>query len=196
MGRQIKDNGGGDFKKLDPGTHAAVCNMVVLLDQQRTEWQGQEKIVDQVYIRWEVPSERVEYEVDGVKKEGPMTIGKTYTSSLSERANLRKDLTNWRGREFTDEELQGFDIEGILGKPCQISVTHRESNGKTYQNVTAVVAWPKGIAAIQAENELIYFDAEQPKSLEKLPKWLRDKIGATGLNGHSTDDEFDDDIPF
>ena len=44
--------GGGDFKKVPPGTHTAVCNMVVNLGDQPTTYQGQDTgLKPQVYIR-------------------------------------------------------------------------------------------------------------------------------------------------
>lgn len=204
MGRMVKDTGGGDFKKVPQGTHMAVCNMVAVLDGQKSSWQGQEKIVDQIYIRWEVPGERIEFEIDGVKKEGPMSIGKRYTNSLSEKANLRKDLQGWRGKEFTQDELNGFDIESILGKPCQIIVTHREGgNGNTYANVTGVAGWPKGVESPTAENELIYYAPEEPASYDNLADWLKKLIdeavpvARTSEPAQATPTEdFDDDIPF
>jgi len=36
----------------------------------------------------------------------PMSISKNYTASLSDMATLREDLKNWRGRDFTPEELR------------------------------------------------------------------------------------------
>lgn len=208
MGRKVKDTGGGDFKKVPQGTHQAVCNMVVCLDSQVREWKGERSIVDQVYIRFEVPEERVTYTVDGEEREGPLAIGKLYTSSLSEKANLRKDLEGWRNKAFTKEELKGFDIENVLGKPCQIIVTHRESNGNIYANITGIAGWPRGLEPLKAENELIYYDAENPAAYDKLPNWLQEKIGnavdrTQGLPPSpedeytsTPDDDFNDDIPF
>ena len=202
MGIKVKDTGGGDFKKVPQGTHLAICNMVVDLGDQLTTYKGQEKIAHKIYVRWEVPAERLEYEVDGQKKEGPLAIGKMYTASLSEKANLRKDLEGWRNKSFTQEELQGFDIENVLGTCCQIIVTHKTTESGTYANVTGVAGWPKGIDRPQAENELIYYDAVQTSYYEKLPNWIKEKLGATPepKNGNGSipgpDEDFDDDIPF
>lgn len=56
------DSGGKDFKKVPPGCHFAICNMVVDLGIQETTFQNKAKSQHQVYIRWEVPDERVTYE--------------------------------------------------------------------------------------------------------------------------------------
>lgn len=199
MSTIAKDTGGGDFKKVPEGTHQAVCNMIVDLGNQVTTYMGDESIKRQVYIRWEVPDERVEYEIDGKKIEGPMSIGKTYTLSLGEKANLRKDLQGWRNKAFTPEELKGFDVENVLGACCQISVQHKESNGNTYANVTSVVGWPKGLDRITAENELIKYSQDDTSQFDSLPKWIKEKLGGSiqqQTDAPEPQDDFDDDIPF
>jgi hypothetical protein len=199
------DNGGKEFKKLPPGAHFAICNMMVDCGMQKG-YQG--KPQRKVYIRWEVPDERVEYEKDGVKHEGPCSIGKFYTLSLSEKATLRKDLENWRGKTFTDEEARGFNIVAVLGKCCQLMVTHSESNGKTYANVTGIMGTSKDQKAravtSKPENDLIAFSVEDPdqEAFDRLPNWLKEKIGERIQEGKEQavaaggDEDFDDDIPF
>ena len=60
---------------------------------------------------WELPGEEIE--IEGEMK--PRAISETYTNSLGEKANLRKMLENWRGRAFTQEEMDGFDLRNVLG---------------------------------------------------------------------------------
>ena len=57
-----------DFKLLEPGTHLAICNAVIGVGLQQTIFGSKEK----VYIRWEVPAERVQYEKDGEQVNLPM----------------------------------------------------------------------------------------------------------------------------
>jgi hypothetical protein len=201
-----ESTGGGNYKKVPPGTHRAVCNLVADLGQQRTTWQGQEQVKPQVYLRFETPDERVEYEKDGVKHEGPLSIGATYTASLSEKANLRHILESWRGRGFTQEELKGFDLFNILGKPCLITVSHTEKNGKVYANIVSVTGMLKGMEPPKPENPLLKYSADEPQSLGQLPDWLKKKIGEQVKTVIAGDDDVpaaargadlpDDDIPF
>lgn len=201
-----KETGGKDFKKVPPGAHFAICNMVVDLGLQEG-FSG--KPQHKVYLRWEVPDERVSYEKDGQQIEGPCSIGCMYTLSLSEKANLRKTLENWRGKAFTPAELQGFDITNVLGKACQIMVTHEDANGKTYANVTGVMGVSRDqrerAGKAKAENPLIAYSLEDdPAILQQLPKWLQEKIAnrleaptdPVPSTARSRDDDFDDDIPF
>ena len=195
MGTKVKDTGSGDFKLVPQGTHQAVCNLVVDLGEQSTTYQDVVTMKHQVYLRWEIPGERVEYEIDGNAKEGPMTIGKTYTASLHEKANLRKDLTGWRDQSFTQEELGGFDIESVLGKCCQLVVTHDELKDKTYAKIATVAGWPKGLEKIKAENEPVYYGPEDTAKFNLLPNWIQKKLNG-GEQAELTDVDYDDDIPF
>ncbi len=165
-----QDNGGGDYQRVPQGTHAAICYMVVDLGKQRTEWQGVERVQHKIYVRWELPDERME--VDG--RSVPMSIGKRYTLSLGEKANLRADLESWRGRAFTPEELKGFDVSKLLGVGCFVSVTHDERNGKTYENVASVQALPKSYPRPErTENAHVLFDDEHRQNYDALPAWLQ-----------------------
>lgn len=199
--------GGGDFTPVPAGTHFAVCDQVVDLGKQRivSQMYG-ESIKHQVYIRWQIPAERVEWEVDGAKKEGPAVIGKTYTVSLGDKANLRKDLQAWRGKPFTPDELRGFDIAKLLGVPATITVTHTEKDGKTYANVASLGGIPKGMPKPEAEGDTLLYDAENMGSFERLSKRMQEKVKAQiveevviyqsegGPDGWRQD--LDDDIPF
>src|SRR6185503_19717990 len=177
-----EDNGGKDFKKVPAGCHFAICNMVVDLGIQETTFKGEAKSQHQIYLRWEVPDERVTYEKDGRQGEGPCSIGRTYTLSLSEKANLRKDLENWRGKAFTPEELRGFDVTKIAGTCCQIMVQHKESGNKTYANITGIM----GISRDQRERArgaksevgvVVYsLDDPDPEAYEHLPNWIKEKL--------------------
>lgn len=74
----------------------------------------------------------------------PMLVSEFYTWSLHPKAKLRKHLEAWRGRKFTPEELKVFDVDKIVGVPCQLHITHRETDAGTYANVEAVVPMSKG----------------------------------------------------
>jgi len=195
MPLNVSDKGGGDFKQVPQGTHLAICNMVVDLGLQDSNY----GVKHQLYIRWELPQERLEYEKDGVKHEGPMSIGCFYTASLSEKANLRRDLEGWRGRAFTPEELKGFDVFNVLGVPCQVTVTH---NDKGKARVVSVSGWPKGIEKPKAENPLVKFSDDEG-NLDDLPEWLKEMVlGQVKKDDSGVDEkhpppaDFDDTIPF
>ena len=199
--------GGGDFKPVPAGNHRAVCSMVVDLGRQRIQSQMYgESIKHQVYIAWELPDEQMTWQdKDGNDKSGPMRIGKSYTVSLHENANLRADLENWRGRPFTQEELAGFDIAKLGGVACLINVTHKTNGEKTYANVTSVTPLPKGMEKPSCFDAPLIYDADNTGTWDFLPEWLQKKIqaqvvepstGNGGGGGAAFDSDLDDDIPF
>ena len=73
--------GGGDYTPVPEGTHQAICNMVVDLGLQEISFQGVPAIKHQCFVRWELPTERIEYtdKKSGEVVTGPMLIGKFYT---------------------------------------------------------------------------------------------------------------------
>ena len=197
----VGGGGGGDFKRAPAGSHVAVCNLVADCGMQ-SGYEG--KPQRKVYIRFEIPEERVEYEKDGKQVEGPLTIGSFYTASMNEKATLRKHLEGWRGKTFTDDEAAAFDVSSLLGKACMLSVIEKESGGKTYSNITGMAKLPKGFTATEAENPLLYYDADSGQAdYDALPKWLREKIDGqlkpakpAAHESHAGSDFVDSDIPF
>lgn len=181
--------GGGDFKRLPAGSHIAICNLIADLGLQpgSAAFPNPKR---QVYVRFEIPAERVEWEKDGVKHEGPQVIGKSYTASMNEKANLRKHLEGWRGKNFTDAEAEDFDLASVLGKPCMLIVSESENGGKTYSNIASVGPMPKGIPAPTSENELLMYDDDNDhKTFNKLPPWLQEKIEKQIKETVSADEE-------
>lgn len=169
--------GGGDFKRVPAGTHLAICTLVADIGLQP----GSSMYPDpkrQVVLRWEVPGERVEYEKDGQRMEGPLTISRTLTASMNEKAGLRKLLESWRGKKFTDAEAAKFDVSTVLGKACLLNVTETEKGGETYSNVSGVSPLIKGMTAPSAENPLVLFDPDSASQADydALPKWIREKV--------------------
>lgn len=76
-------------------------------------------------------------------------VARVYTLSLHERAALRKDLESWRGRKFTEPELDGFDLDKLIGVPAQVAVTHDlGDDGTIYANISTVVPPLKGVAKL------------------------------------------------
>lgn len=193
--------GNGDFKRAPAGSHIAVCNLVADCGLQP----GSGAFPNpkrKLYLRFEIPSERIEYEKDGKKVEGPLTIGSFYTASMNEKATLRKHLEGWRGKSFTDDEAAAFDVAAIAGKPCMLSVIEKQSGDKTYSNIASIGALPKGLPAPQAENPLLVYLDGDTQTYDELPKWLQEKIDAQlkpakpSRSESHADSNGDDDIPW
>ena len=168
-----KAEGGGhkDFDPIPAGVHVAVCYGLFDIGTQKKEWKGEVKFQRQVIICWELPDERIDIEKDGKAQNLPRAISNHYTLSLGEKANLRRDLENWRGKPFTDTELSGFSLKNILGKACQLQVVHKpKRDGGVWANISAVMALPKGVKPPEAENPLKLWAIGDDE--EGVPPWI------------------------
>ncbi|CAA2107725.1 phage replication initiation protein, NGO0469 family [Variovorax paradoxus] len=192
MGFVASDSGGGgNFKRVPAGVHIGRCYSLIDLGTQLTSGQFGEKLQHKIRIGWELFGEDEEGKpltIDHEGREMPMVISKNYTVSLHEKANLRKELAQWRGRDFTEEEAKAFDISKLVGAYCMVNVTTSETNGKTYSNVAGLTpipaalknAKPEGVHAIvkfdlDAPDMVVFntFHAQLQETIKKSPEWAR-----------------------
>lgn len=167
MGTTAKSSG-GDFPKAPVGTHVARCYQVIDLGHQKIVWQGKEKWSPKIMLTWELCNELME---DG----RPFAVSNRYTLSLAEQSVLRPSLESWRGKPFTDEELNGFDVKNVLGAYCMLGVVHNNHEGKTYANVSAILPLPKGMPKPAPVNPNLYFNIDTD-DVTVLPEWLQNVI--------------------
>jgi hypothetical protein len=133
------------FKPAPEGLWAGVCIDVVDKGIVPTQWGPKHK----VQFRWVVSAEPKRS--DGK----PHMVSMSYPISMDERSNLRKMLETWRGRAFTAEELKKFDLESVLGAPCQIQVAHDTGNdGDPYAFPQVVMRAGSG-PRVQAPNDYV-----------------------------------------
>lgn len=154
MSLTVSQGNSGNFEIVPEGTYIARCYKVIDLGTQTVTGQYGTKQQQKVNITWELLDDDVKMQ-DG----RPFATSKKYTASLHEKAQLRKDLEAWRGKKFTDEELEAFDLKNILGTYCMLQIVHVESGDKTYANVNAIMSTkqkPKGV------NDDGYFDIDAP----------------------------------
>ncbi len=185
-----KTGASDDFKLVPEGTHLARCYLMVDIGLQETVYGDKEKVV----LGWEIPEQLTD---DG----RPLIIYSTYTNSMHEKSNLRRDIENWRGKKLTDDESRAFDLRNVLGHPCQLSIVHNENNSRTYANVQAVTGIPKGLPVAEAVNDVICFDLDADGDVSILPDWLQRKVSyrksaQTAEFVEAVAESFDDDIPF
>lgn len=168
----VNGSSASNIPPVPAGTHLAVCNMLVDLGEQYNERYGNSS--RKVLIGWEIPEEKIELE------DGPhsRTIRKQYTASLNEKSNLRKDLAAWRGRDFTPEELKAFDLHNIVGASCMINVIHTKKDDRSYANISAIMALPKGMGKGSLTEKPLVFDLDTASldDVEELPNWIGDII--------------------
>lgn len=173
MALTVKENRGGDFAPAPEGNHVAICYGVVDLGTQQSTFAGETKSAPKVRLMFELCDEKME-------NGKPFSLSTTYTASLGDRSNLRKMLETWRGRKFTPDELGGFQLANVVGKPCQVTVVHKPSadGSKIYANIASVTGLPKGMKAPSQINPSVIFDLEDfnIEVYQSLPQYLKDTI--------------------
>lgn len=175
MSMIAKDNGGISIPPLANGVYIAICSGLIDLGIQVSEQFGTKS--RKMIVQWTILGETVD--VNG--EQLPRIMHKQYGFSLGSKSNLRKDLEAWRGRAFTEEELNGFDLKNILNVPCQMQIITKERAGKSdVNNISGIMSLPKGNNVDKLNDaDLVYFDIEDVstyKQFERIPKWVQEVI--------------------
>jgi hypothetical protein len=206
----VKDS--GDFLSVPAGMHLGRCYRIVDKGTQRG---FQDKLQPTVMLQFEIHGEDAEGQPLTTKDGRPLSQSKSYNCTLSEKSNLRQDLQMWRGRDFTAQELRGFELKNVLGAWAMLTIIHKEANGKIYTKIVAINPVPANIKKAgmpEGVNELQIFDIENPdmKIFDSFSEKLKSEIMSSpewqALHGEEPEKdtpkkeggfaELDDDIPF
>lgn len=153
--------GGTAYSPCPPGSYIARCVRLLDLGTVTTDYQGEAKTAHKVMLAFEVLDQ------DSRRDDGaPFVLSKRYTMSLHEKAALRKELASWRGRDFTPEELRGFDLRNILGQPCFVSVVETVKGDRTYSNIAGIMKAPRGMPIPESVEPLLYWSMS-----DAAPNW-------------------------
>jgi len=185
---------------IEPDVYSAICYAIYDLATQEPS-SDKFKPAHKVALLFELPDLRIN--IDG--KDLPKGMSLIATASLHEKANLRKMLASWRGKDFTEDELKGFELRNVLGKPCRLNIVH---NAKGKAVVDSILRAAKG-QPDKAENPLVYCDWQANDEIPAhAPEWVVRMIHASQewraleqssamLNEvHEVDDDKADDLPF
>jgi len=166
-----KDKKTANFEPVPEGQHVARCVLLVDIGTQQTPYGTKRQCV----VGWELPEELQEFDKD--KGMEPSMLSKFFTLSLNEKANLRAFLETWRGKSFSEVELDGFDLEQLLGVACMMQVTHKaNAQGDIRAQVQAVFKLPKGADCPTQYNRsrLFTFEHSGQDEFAALPEWIQD----------------------
>jgi hypothetical protein len=156
------------YEKCSTGLQQAVCVFVNDIGTQVSEYNGKRKELPKIIISWELKETMKEGDFAGKR----FMIHKYYTKSLFDKANLTKDLENWRGKKFSQEELNGFDLDNLIGANCYLNII---TTDKDKRQVSAVLPLPKEIEKLIPEQTAMsegmqkWINGEREKSLEMQP---------------------------
>lgn len=122
---------GGVFTPHEEGTFKAVCVDVTPLVKQQSKF-GEREVF------------RLVFETDADHREdgSPQCVwSRGFTPSLNEKANFRKFLRQWFGRDLSAAEEVEFDTEDLIGRGANVVVTHETGEtGDVYANIVACTA--------------------------------------------------------
>jgi hypothetical protein len=134
-------------------------------------------------------------------------LSKNYSNNLAPKSSLRQDLSSWRGRDFTQLELKGFELKNLLGVWCMLTViTSIGKDNKEYTNVDSVNPVPAAIKAAGlpvgfSKPEIFSLDEPDMAIFSKFTDRLKAKLMATPewnkiSNTSLVSVDVDEDIPF
>ena len=194
----LKETREGGIKEREPGVYDAICTGLIDIGTHMQERYNKEQ--HQVIIQFELVDE---FYTDSNGQERRAKQSQFYTLSVHEKANLRKALRGWRGRDFTPEELKGFDLKNVLGKPCKLVIVHSESGKAVIDNILKYDG-----TAIEPQDQVRFFSFDDFNGT--FPEWMSEKIvgliqksneysafdSQTGGIPTNNVNEFMDEVPF
>lgn len=196
-----------NFKQVPEGPHLAILYSLVDMGTQEGTYQGKPANPKRkIAMRFELHGDETKLE-DG----RPMSIGKTFTLSSSPKGNLRPFMEGWRGKAFSDDEFEAFDLQNMLGKPAILTVVE-DGEYRVIGNVSRLMT---GMTAPAQLNQSVYLSLEDGEYDDVVFAGLSEKMKETiklspewkARNGFAEpaapiakqvngDAPFDDEIPF
>lgn len=176
----VGGNGGGNYEKkiIPQGNHVARCYGMIEIGTVDEVIMGEKKQIHKILIDWELPNETAVFKEEN--GEQPFVYSKDFTLSMNEKANLRKMITAWTGKQMNDAEAEAFDVTSLIGQSCMLNIVHNKSKDgtKTYANLAGVTPLPKGFACPPQVNpsRLLEYENWNQEVFMGLPAWLSDKI--------------------
>lgn len=172
-----------EYPKPEPGLHNAVCSNIFDIGVQKSNYNNIIQFKNQIIICWELEARQVNEDLSGGQR---FRIYKTYNLSqgktITEKSKLKMDLETWRGKAFTDKELEGFNLSVLIGVPCTLNLIENKSktNGKTYLNIASLSKKMPSVQALTPETDRTI-----------IPQWIKDKIeeGKRNINSQNTQPE-------
>jgi len=164
------------------GAYPARCYSIIDLGTREEVILGNKKVVHKVRITFELPTETRVFSED--KGEQPCVISKEFSLSLNEKSTLRAFLKSWRGKDFTEEEAQAFDISRLIGVPCLLNIIHvagKQNPSRMYDEIGSIMPLPKGMTCPDQVNPSFEFSIAEwdNDKFASMPTFLREKVASS-----------------
>lgn len=165
---------GKEYPQPKPGNQPAILVAIVDLGTVTKSYQNQEYAAHELYFGWELVKQP---RPDGA---GNFLVGRAFTRSLAESANLKAFLEGWRGRQLGKDEK--LDLAILLGKACLLNV--KQVAGKSFVKLDAQCAarLPEGLKCPPGKCKPFLYElapgGELPAELASLPFLFGESIPA------------------
>lgn len=138
MAYKVKDEK-KEYPKASAGQHIGLC----------VDFIGPWMAVDDYDKDKPYPIQKVAYvwQLDETREDGkPFEVAREFSLTFGKKANLRKFIGGWRGKEITDEEAkEGVDID-FTGRPGYLTLEHKTTRtGNLRVEVSTIMPLPKVI---------------------------------------------------
>lgn len=155
-------------------SHIGTCYRIIDLGTQQIDWQGKVKRQHKIMISWELDALMEEGENAGK----PFSMHKRYTFTFDPKGSLRPDLEAWRGKSFSEEEMENFKLKNLFGVPCLMGIVHEKKDGAVYANISSIMKLPKSMKAPALVSKTVDFDLSEfdQDVYDSLSESLRDTI--------------------
>lgn len=132
-----------EFEVHPSGPHVGVCVDIIDMGIRETRGFGPKRKIRLVFL--------TEHQVEVGGEMQPALVSETFNMTLGANSMLRSFLEGWRGKPFTDTDLEGdgFEMEDLLGAPAMLDITHAPSDrpgGKPFANIKAATRVHKKMA--------------------------------------------------
>ena len=167
MGFGLGDMQGADVRIIEEGWQRAVCCGLLDIGEQKNRWDSEKKTVSQVVLVFRF----VDYD--------NADIVEIFTKSIHPKSKLRKTLIDWRGRDFTMEELKAFSLDKLVNAPLLAEIEHKtDLSGSLKPKIKAIKTYSLD-EPIEKLAEVYVFDINNKSTYGAFvyaPKWLQRKI--------------------
>lgn len=138
------------------GRHIAAVNAIADIGTQVSIYAGRPTVARKVQVTFELPNLRHS------RTGNPLKVTQIYTVSMHPKANLRKDVESWMGKGMTDEEANAFEFSWMLGRHCQLDISHNAKDNNVYATVARILPIPDGTVLPEALNDPVFFSLDEP----------------------------------
>lgn len=165
---------------IENGTYPARLFQIIQLGSQRFSKDDKEWYSPQILLGFELPTLTYETQNGETCNIKSGTYFLSMNPSRSGVTGLREIIDGLRGSsEYTEEQLESFDISAFIGKECEIVLDGVESKGQTYQNIVKVspLVLKEG-ETLPSYRKQIIVSVDNFKNIDDLflPDWIVDKI--------------------